>query len=94
MRYKLSEIEKANAIFNKYCPDGIKLDKKNSPGRIPQVSEIMSARASALQKVLQINSFSDIEKDEIRLAINYYNNEARNTKNRMIGQKLSLFQYH
>ena len=42
----------------------------------------MSARASALQKILQNNSFSDIEKDEILWAINYYNNKARNTKNR------------
>ena len=82
MRYKLSELEKANAIFNKYCPDGIKLDKKNSPGGIPQVSEIMSARASALQEVLHKHSFSDTEKTEIRWAINYYNNKARNTKNR------------
>ena len=78
----MNDFAKANMIFKKYYPNGIKLDKKNSPGGIPQVSEIMSARASALQKVLQINSFSDIEKDEIRLAINYYNNEARNTKNR------------
>nr|WP_318712205.1 hypothetical protein [uncultured Treponema sp.] len=78
----MSEFEKANAIFNKYCPDRIKLDKKNSPGGIPQVSEIMSARASALQQILQNNSFSDIEKDEILWAINIYNKEARNTKNR------------
>ena len=78
----MSEFEKANAIFNKYCPDRIKLDKKNSPGGIPQVSEIMSARASALQEVLHKYSFSDKEKTEIRWAINYYNNEARNTKNR------------
>ena len=78
----MSELEKANAIFNKYCPNGIKLDKKNSPGGIPHVSEKMSARASALQKILQINSFSDIEKDEILWAINIYKNEARNTKNR------------
>lgn len=74
----MSEFEKANAIFNKYCPDGIKLDKKNSPGGIPQVSEIMSARASALQEVLHNYSFSDKEKTEIRWAINYYNNEASN----------------
>lgn len=78
----MSELEKANAIFNKYCPYGTKLDKKNSPGGIPHVSEKMSARASALQKILQINSFSDIEKDEILWAINIYNKEARNTKNR------------
>lgn len=58
----MSEFEKANAIFNKYCPDGIKLDKKNSPGGIPQVSEIMSARASALQEVIHNYSFSDKEK--------------------------------
>ena len=74
----MSEFEKANAIFTKYCPDGIKLDKKNSPGGIPQVSEIMSARASALQEVLHNYSFSDKEKTEIRWAINYYNNEASN----------------
>lgn len=78
----MSELEKANAIFYKYCPDGIKLDKKNSPGGIPQVSEIMSARASALQEVLHKYSFSDKGKTEIRWAINYYNKEARNTKNR------------
>lgn len=42
----------------------------------------MSARASALQQILQNNSFSDIEKDEILWAINIYNKEARNTKNR------------
>ena len=42
----------------------------------------MSARASALQEVLHNYSFSDKEKTEIRWAINYYNNEARNTKNR------------
>lgn len=71
----MSEFEKANAIFNKYCLDGIKLDKKNSPGGIPQVSEIMSARASALQEALHNYSFSDKEKTEIRWAINYYNNE-------------------
>lgn len=74
----MSEFEKANAIFIKYCPDVIKLDKKNSPRGIPQVSEIMSARASALQEVLHNYSFSDKEKTEIRWAINYYNNEASN----------------
>ena len=74
----MSEFDKANTIFIKYCPDGIKLDKKNSPGGIPQVSEIMSARASALQEVLHNYSFSDKEKTEIRWAINYYNNEASN----------------
>lgn len=74
----MTDFDKANAIFNKYCPDGIKLDKKNSPGGIPQVNEIMSARASALQEVLRNYSFSDKEKTEIRWAINYYNNEASN----------------
>ncbi len=78
----MSELEKANAIFNKYCPNGIKLDKKNSPGGIPHVSEKMSARASALQGVLHNYSFYDKEKTEIRWAIDYYYNEARNTKNR------------
>ena len=78
----MNDFDKANMIFKKYYPNGIKLDKKNSPGGIPHVSEKMSARASALQKILQINSFSDIEKDEILWAINIYNNEARNTKNR------------
>ena len=67
---------------NQYYPNERKQEKKNSPGGIPYANEIMSARASALQKTLQNNSFSDIEKDEIRWAINYYNNEARNTKNR------------
>ncbi len=74
----MTDFDKANAIFNKYCPDGIKLDKKNSPGGIPQVNEIMSARAFALQEVLRNYSFSDKEKTEIRWAINYYNNEASN----------------
>ena len=41
----MSELEKANAIFNKYCPDGIKVDKKNSPSGIPYANEIMLARA-------------------------------------------------
>ena len=81
MRFKMNDFDKANMIFKKYYPNGIKLDKKNSPGEIPQENEIMSARASALQKILQNNSFSDIEKDEILWAINYYNNKARNTKN-------------
>lgn len=76
----MSEFEKANAIFNKYCPDGIKLDKKNSPGGIPHVSEKMSARASALQEVLHNSSLSDTEKTEIRWAINFYVNEAGNKK--------------
>lgn len=76
----MSELEKANAIFNKYCPDGIKLDKKNSPGGIPHVSEKMSARASALQEVLHNSSLSDTEKTEIRWAINFYVNEAGNKK--------------
>ena len=76
----MSEFEKANAIFNTYCPDGIKLDKKNSPGGIPQVSEIMSARASALQEVLHNSSLSDTEKDKTRWAINFYVNEAGNKK--------------
>ncbi|MDY4832355.1 MAG: hypothetical protein SO161_07475 [Treponema sp.] len=76
----MSELEKANAIFNKYCPDGIKLDKKNSPGGIPQVSEIMSARASALQEVLHNSSLSDTEKDKTLWAINFYVNEAENKK--------------
>lgn len=74
----MSEFEKANAIFIKYCPNGIKLDKKNSPGGIPQVNKIMSARASVLQEVLHNYSFSDKEKTEIRWAINYYNNESSN----------------
>ena len=78
----MTDSDKANMIFKRYYPNEGKQNKKNSPGGIPYANEIMSARASALQKVLQINSFSDIEKDEIRLAINYYNNEARNTKNR------------
>ena len=82
MRFKMNNFDKANMIFKKYYPNGIKLDKKNSPGDIPQENEIMSARPSALQKLLQNNSFSDIEKDEILWAINYYNNKARNTKNR------------
>lgn len=76
----MSEFEKANAIFIKYCPDEIKLDKKNSPGGIPQVSEIMSARASALQEVLRNSSLSDTEKDKILWAINFYVNEAGNKK--------------
>ena len=78
----MTDFDKANIIFKKYYPNGIKLDKKNSPGEIPQESEIMSARASALQEVLHNSSLSDTEKTEIRWAINYYNNEARNTKNR------------
>ena len=78
----MNDFDKADMIFKKYYPNGIKLDKKNSPGGIPQVSEIMSARASALQEVLHKYSFSDKGKTEIRWAINYYNNEARNTKNR------------
>lgn len=82
MRFKMNDFDKANMIFKKYYPNGIKLDKKNSPGEIPQENEIMSARASALQEVLHNYSFSDKEKTEIRWAINYYNNEARNTKNR------------
>ena len=76
----MSEFEKANAIFNKYCPDGIKLDKKNSPGEIPQENEIMSARASALQEVLHNSSLSDTEKDKTLWTINFYVNEAGNKK--------------
>ena len=82
MRFKMNDFDKANMIFKKYYPNGIKLDKKNSPGEIQQENEIMSARASALQEVLHKHSFSDTEKTEIRWAINYYNNKARNTKNR------------
>ncbi|MCI5519642.1 MAG: hypothetical protein MR424_07315 [Treponema sp.] len=78
----MTDSDKANMIFKRYYPNEIKMDKKNSPGGIPQESEIMLARASALQEVLHKYSFSDIEKTEIRWAINYYNNEARNTKNR------------
>lgn len=76
----MSESEKANAIFNKYCPNGINLDKRNCPGGIPQASEIMSARASALQEVLRNSSLSDTEKDKILWAINFYVNEAENKK--------------
>ncbi len=77
----MTDFEKANMIFKRYYPNGRKQDKKNSPGGIPYTNEIMSARASALQQILQNNSFSDIEKDEILWAINIYNKEARNTKN-------------
>ena len=78
----MTDSDKANMIFKRYYPNGIKMDKKNSPGGIPHVSEKMLAIASALQEVLHKHSFSDTEKTEIRWAINYYNNEARNTKNR------------
>ena len=78
----MTDFDKANMIFKRYYPNGRKQDKKNSPGGIPYANEIMSARASALQQILQNNSFSDIEKDEILWAINIYNKKARNTKNR------------
>ena len=80
MRFKMNDFDKANMIFKKYYPNGIKLDKKNSPGGIPQVSEIMSARASALQEVLHNSSLSDTEKDKTLWAINFYVNEAENKK--------------
>lgn len=80
MRFKMNDFDKANMIFKKYYPNGIKLDKKNSPGGIPHVSEKMSARASALQEVLHNSSLSDTEKTEIRWAINFYVNEAGNKK--------------
>ena len=78
----MTDFDKANMIFKRYYPNERKQDKKNSPGGIPYANEIMSARASALQQILQNNSFSDIEKDEILWAIYIYNKEARNTKNR------------
>ena len=81
MRFKMNDFDKANMIFKRYYPNEGKQNKKNSHAGIPYANEIMSARASALQKILQNNSFSDIEKDEILWAINYYNNKARNTKN-------------
>ena len=80
--YKMNDSDKANMIFKRYYPNEGKQNKKNSPGGIPYANEIMSARASALQEVLHKHSFSDTEKTEIRWAINYYNNKARNTKNR------------
>ena len=76
----MTDFDKANMIFKRYYPNGRKQDKKNSPGGIPYANEIMSARASALQQILQNNSFSDIEKDEILWAINFYVNEAGNKK--------------
>lgn len=76
----MTDSDKANMIFKRYYPNGIKMDKKNSPGGIPQESEIMLARASALQEVLHNSSLSDTEKDKTLWAINFYVNEAGNKK--------------
>ena len=76
----MTDSDKANMIFKRYYPNGIKMDKKNSPGGIPQESEIMLARASALQEVLHNSSLSDTEKDKTLWTINFYVNEAGNKK--------------